>query len=154
MTTSVRDEINVALKDAMKAQEKRRTAALRLMNAAIKDRMIQNRTAGKGDEVEDAEILEILAKMIKQRRESADTYESAGRLELAEQEREEITIIEEFLPKQLGEDEMKTVVETVIAELGAEGLKDMGRTMGALKERYAGQMDFGKASGMVKAKLG
>ncbi len=154
MTTSVRDEINVALKDAMKAQEKRRTATLRLMNAAIKDRMIQNRTAGKGDEVEDAEILEILAKMIKQRRESADTYESAGRLELAEQEREEITIIEEFLPKQLGEDEMKTAVETVIAELGAEGLKDMGRTMGALKERYAGQMDFGKASGMVKAKLG
>ena len=154
MTVSVRDEINVALKGAMKAQEKRRTATLRLMNAAIKDRLIQNRSAGKGDEVEDAEVLEILAKMIKQRRESADTYEGAGRLELAEQEREEITIIEEFLPKQLGEEEMRAAVEAVIAELGAEGLKDMGRTMGALKERYAGQMDFGKASGMVKATLG
>ena len=154
MTAPVREAINGALKEATKAQQKRRMATLRLMTAAIKDRGIQNRTAGKGDEVEESEVMEILAKMIKQRRESADTYEGAGRLELAEQEREEIVIIEEFLPKQLSEDDVAAAVSEVIDELGAEGLKDMGRTMGALKERYAGQMDFGKASAMVKAKLG
>ena len=154
MTVPVREAINGALKEATKAQEKRRMATLRLMNAAIKDRAIQNRTAGKGEEVGEAEILEILAKMIKQRRESAETYANASRLELAEQEREEIAIIEEFLPKQMSEDEVQSAVDAVIAELGAEGLKDMGQTMGALKERYAGQMDFGKASGLVKAKLG
>ncbi|MEM7424583.1 MAG: GatB/YqeY domain-containing protein [Pseudomonadota bacterium] len=154
MTTSVRDAINGALKEATRAQEKRRMATLRLMNAAIKDRSIQNRTAGKGEEVAEAEILEILAKMIKQRRESAETYDGAGRLELAEQERDEIAIIEEFLPRQMSEDEVQAAVEAVIAEIGAEGLKDMGRTMGALKERFTGQMDFGKASGLVKARLG
>ena len=154
MTAPVREAINSQLKEATKAQQKRRMATLRLMTAAIKDRGIQNRTAGKGDEVEESEVMEILAKMIKQRRESADTYESAGRLELAEQEREEIVIIEEFLPRQLSEDDVAAAVSEVIEELGAEGLKDMGRTMGALKERYAGQMDFGKASAMVKAKLG
>ena len=153
MTAPVREAINGALKEATKAQQKRRMATLRLMTAAIKDRGIQNRTAGKGDDVEEAEVMEILAKMIKQRRESADTYESAGRLELAEQEREEIVIIEEFLPKQLSDDDVAAAVGEVIAELGAEGLKDMGRTMGALKERYAGQMDFGKASALVKAEL-
>ncbi len=154
MTAPVREAINGALKEATKAQQKRRMATLRLMTAAIKDRGIQNRTAGKGDEVEEAEVMEILAKMIKQRRESADTYEGAGRLELAEQEREEIVIIEEFLPKQLSDEDVAAAVGDVIAELGAEGLKDMGRTMGALKERYAGQMDFGKASALVKEKLG
>ncbi|MEM8689089.1 MAG: GatB/YqeY domain-containing protein [Pseudomonadota bacterium] len=154
MTAPVREAINGALKDATKAQQKRRMATLRLMTAAIKDRGIQNRTAGKGDDVEEAEVMEILAKMIKQRRESADTYEGAGRLELAEQEREEIVIIEEFLPKQLSDEDVAAAVSEVIAELGAEGLKDMGRTMGALKERYAGQMDFGKASALVKEKLG
>ena len=154
MTAPVREAINGALKEATKAQQKRRMATLRLMTAAIKDRGIQNRTAGKGDEVEETEVMEILAKMIKQRRESADTYEGAGRLELAEQEREEIVIIEEFLPKQLSEEDVVAAVGEVISELGAEGLKDMGRTMGALKERYAGQMDFGKASALVKEKLG
>ena len=154
MTAPVREAINGALKEATKAQQKRRMATLRLMTAAIKDRGIQNRTAGKGDEVEETEVMEILAKMIKQRRESADTYEGAGRLELAEQEREEIVIIEEFLPKQLSEEDVAAAVGEVISELGAEGLKDMGRTMGALKERYAGQMDFGKASALVKEKLG
>ncbi len=154
MTAPVREAINGALKEATKAQQKRRMATLRLMTAAIKDRGIQNRTAGKGDEVEEAEVMEILAKMIKQRRESADTYEGAGRLELAEQEREEIVIIEEFLPKQLSDEDVAAAVGEIITELGAEGLKDMGRTMGALKERYAGQMDFGKASALVKEKLG
>ncbi len=154
MTKPVRDAINGALKEATKAQEKRRMATLRLMNAAIKDRSIQNRTAGKGEEVGEPEILEILAKMIKQRRESAETYAGAGRLELAEQEREEIVIIEEFLPKQMSDDEVQSAVNEIVAEIGAEGLKDMGRTMGALKERFTGQMDFGKASGLVKAKLG
>lgn len=153
MTTPLRETITGALKDATKAQQKRRMATLRLMTAAIKDRGIQNRTAGKGDEVTEAEVKEILAKMIKQRRESADTYEGAGRLELAEQEREEIVIIEEFLPKQMTDNDVAAAVDEVISQLGADGLKDMGRTMGALKERYAGQMDFGKASGLVKAKL-
>lgn len=153
MITPLRETITGALKDATKAQQKRRMATLRLMTAAIKDRGIQNRTAGKGDEVTEAEVKEILAKMIKQRRESADTYEGAGRLELAEQEREEIVIIEEFLPKQMTDNDVAAAVDEVISQLGADGLKDMGRTMGALKERYAGQMDFGKASGLVKAKL-
>ncbi|MGI9480989.1 MAG: GatB/YqeY domain-containing protein [Hyphomicrobiales bacterium] len=154
MTSALRDRIDQALKEAMKSKDKRRMATTRLINAAIKDRHIQNRSAGKGDGVDDGEVMEILAKMIKQRRDSIKMYESAGRCELAEQEREEIAIVEEFLPAQLGEEEMGEAVEATIAELGASGLKDMGRTMGLLKEKYAGQMDFGKASAMVKSKLG
>lgn len=154
MTNALRDKIDQALKEAMKAQNKRRMATTRLINAAIKDRRIQNRTAGKGDSVDDGEVMEILAKMVKQRRDSIKMYEDAGRCELAEQEREEITIVEEFMPAQMSEDEMRIAVETVIEKLGSAGLKDMGRTMGALKEDFAGQMDFGKASAMVKERLG
>ncbi|WP_420559308.1 GatB/YqeY domain-containing protein [Tepidicaulis sp.] len=149
----MRDQFNAALKEAMKAQDKRRVATLRLMQAAIKDRDIAARTAGKPDGVSDEEILDILAKMIKQRTESVATYEQAGRLELAEQEREEIAIIQEFLPKQLSEDEVKEAVQGVVSDLGAESLKDMGKVMGELKKRYAGQMDFGKAGASVKAIL-
>ena len=148
----MREEIHAALKEAMKSQQKRRVATLRLINAAIKDRDIASRGQGK-DAVSDDEILQILAKMVKQREESARIYEEAGRLELAEEEREEIEIVSEFLPKQLGEDEMKSVCADIVAELDARGLRDMGRTMAALKERYAGQMDFGKASGIVKGLL-
>ncbi len=154
MTSALRDKIDQALKEAMLAKEKRRMGTLRLVNAAIKDRRIQNRSAGKGDTVDDAEVMEILAKMIKQRRDSIKMYEDGGRCELAEQEREEIAVVEEFLPAQLGEDDMRVAVEKVIEEIGAAGLKDMGRTMGTLKDQYAGQMDFGKASAMVKERLG
>ena len=145
----MRDMFNAALKDALKAGDKRRLATLRLITAAIKDRDIAARSDGK-DAVSDAEILQILSKMIKQRRESATTYEEAGRLELATQEREELEIIEGFLPKQLGEDEVETACKEIIADLGADGLKDMGKCMGALKEKYAGQMDFAQASKAVK----
>ena len=122
---TMRDTINAAFKDAMKSQDKRRVATLRLINAAIKDRDIAARSTSDGG-VGDAEILEILAKMIKQRRESVQTYEEAGRVELAEQEREEITIIEEFLPQQLSEGEMSAAVDATLAKLECQGLKDMG----------------------------
>ncbi len=154
MTDALRDRIDQALKDAMKQRDKRRMATTRLINAAIKDRKIQNRSAGKGDGVDDGEVMEILAKMVKQRRDSIKMYEDAARLELAEQEREEIVIIEEFLPAQMNDEEMAGAVQAVIEDIGAVGLKDMGRTMGALKEKYAGQMDFGKASAVVKGLLG
>lgn len=150
----LRDRINDALKTAVKEQNKRRVATLRLVNAAIKDRDIASRTAGRGDGVDDDTMLEILAKMIKQRNESVTVYEEAGRPELAAQEAEEIEIIREFMPKQLSEEDILAAVESVVVELDAKSLKDMGRTMGALKERYAGQMDFAKAGAMVKARLG
>jgi len=150
----MRERIGAAFKEAMKAQEKRRVATLRLVQAAIKDRDIAARTAGKQDGVSDDEILDILSKMIKQRNDSIAAYEQGGRLELAEQEREEIAIIQEFLPKQLSEAELQDAIKGVISDLGAESLKDMGKVMGELKKRYAGQMDFAKAGAAVKAQLG
>ena len=154
MSDRIRERINLALKDAVKAQDKARMSTLRLINAAIKDRDIAARTTGNSDGVGDAEVLEILCKMVKQRREAATTYEEAGRLELAEQETTEISIISDFLPRQLDSEQMEAVCKEVVGELGASGLKDMGRTMGALKERFAGRMDFGKASAVVKKLLG
>jgi uncharacterized protein len=154
MGCEIREQINQDLNAAVKAQNKRCMSTLRLIKAALKDRDIAARTAGKDDGVSDADVLDILAKMVKQRRESTKIYEEAGRIELATQEQEEIDVIQDYLPKQLGEAEMKAVCQAVVAELDATGLKDMGRTMGALKERYAGQMDFGKASAVVKALLG
>jgi uncharacterized protein YqeY len=148
----MRVEIAEALRASLKAQDKRRTSTLRLINAAIQDRDIANRGVGK-DPVSADEIMQILAKMVRQREESAHAFEQGGRPELAEQERQEIAIIREFLPKQLGEEEMKRAVQEVIAEVGAEGLRDMGRCMNALKEKYPGKMDFGKASGIVKSLL-
>lgn len=150
----MRERIGAAFKEAMKAQEKRRVATLRLVQAAIKDRDIAARTAGKQDGVSDDEILDILSKMIKQRNDSIAAYEQGGRLELAEQEREEIAVIQEFLPKQLSEAEMQDAIKGVVTEIGAESLKDMGKVMGELKKRYAGQMDFAKAGAAVKAQLG
>lgn len=151
---SMRDEINAALKQAMKSKDQRRVSTLRLINAAIKDRDIAARSEDRMDGVSDEEILQILQKMVKQRRESSETYEQAGRLDLAQQEQEEMTIIQSFLPKQMSEAEIASAVKDVVGEIGAEGLKDMGRTMGALKERYAGVMDFGKANKALKALLG
>jgi len=148
----MREQFTDALKTAMKKQDKRKTSTLRLILAAIKDRDIASRSEDR-DGVSDSEILDILARMIKQRRESVVTYEEAGRLELAAQEQEEIDIISTFLPKQLDDDEIDAAVTATLKEIDAAGLKDMGRAMAALKDRYAGQMDFSKASAMVKSKL-
>jgi len=154
MSDQLRDQITTALKTALKEQQKTRLSTLRLIIAAIKDREIASRTGNGSEGVDDSAILEILAKMIKQRRESAKTYEEASRLELAQQENDEIVIISEFMPKQLSDDDVRQACESVVSELDAQGLKDMGRTMGALKAKYAGQMDFGKASRTIKELLG
>ncbi|GMV63955.1 MAG: aspartyl-tRNA amidotransferase subunit B [Parvibaculum sp.] len=153
MTQSLRETIKQGLTEATKAQDKRRMATLRLIQAALKDRDIAGRTEGRDAGVSDAEILDVLSKMVKQRRESAGIYESAGRMELAQQENEEIAIIESFMPKQLSDAETAAAVQAVIAETGAASIKDMGRVMGELKKRHAGQMDFAKAGAIVKEKL-
>jgi uncharacterized protein len=149
----MRETINAALKEAIKAQDKRRMSTLRLISAAIKDRDIAARGLGKG-EASESELLELFPKMIKQREESEKIYADAGRTELAKGEAEEIAIIREFLPKQLSEVDMQKAIADAIAEAGASSVKDMGKVMTALKARYAGQMDFGKAGQLVKAKLG
>jgi uncharacterized protein YqeY len=149
----MRTELNEALKQAMKARDGRRVSTLRLILAAIKDRDIAARTEDRCSGITDDEILQVLAKMIRQRQESADIYEQAGRAELALQEREEIVIIEGFMPKQLSADEIRGACQKVVGDIGASGLRDMGKCMGALKERYAGQMDFSKASSVVKELL-
>jgi uncharacterized protein YqeY len=148
----MRDTIAEALKTAMKAQDKRSLATLRMIQSAIKDRDIANRGIGKGAAGDD-EVLQILARMVKQREESARAFEQGGRPELAAQERDEIEIIRSFQPKQLGDDEVMAAARAAMAETGASGPKDMGRVMALLKERFAGQMDFGKASGIVKSLL-
>jgi uncharacterized protein YqeY len=146
----LREEINNALKGAMKASDKRRVSTLRLINAEILKR---ETSAAERLTLTDAEIRDVLGKMIKQRQESLDIYEKAGRADLAAQEREEIDIISGYLPKQMSEADVKAAISAAIAETGAAGIKDMGKVIGALKAKYAGQMDFGKASGMVKAAL-
>lgn len=148
----MRERINEALKAAIKAQDKRRMSTLRLINAAIKDRDIAARSQDR-ESVSDAEVLEILSRMVRQRRESVKTYTEGGRPELARQEQEEIDIIESFLPKQMNEEETRDAIVHVMDEIGCEGLKDIGRTMGMLKQRYAGQMDFSKASAIVKEQI-
>jgi uncharacterized protein len=148
----MRETITAALKHATKAQDRRRTSTLRMMSAAIKDRDIAARTAAKG-EATDAELLELFAKMIKQREESRDIYAKAGRAELATQEDEEIAIIREFLPQQVSGADMEKAIAGAIKEADATSVKDMGKVMAALKSRYAGQMDFANASALVKAKL-
>jgi len=148
----MRDQIAQALKAALKTQDKRRTGTLRLIQAAIQDRDIAHRGAGK-DPVTDEEILQILSKMVKQREESAKAFEEGGRAELAAQERDEIAIIKDFLPKQLGDEAVHQACRQVIDEIGADGLRDMGRCMAVLKEKYPGKMDFSKASGLVKDML-
>ncbi|WP_294220689.1 GatB/YqeY domain-containing protein [uncultured Shimia sp.] len=151
---ALREDINSALKQAMRDRAADRLSTLRLIMAAIKDRDIAARVEGEeGGGVSDADILSILAKMVKQRQESARTYEEGGRLDLAERELSEITIIEEFLPKQLSDDEVVAAVKAAVAEVGAESIRDMGKVMGALKAKYTGQMDFGKVGPMVKDQL-
>jgi uncharacterized protein YqeY len=149
----LREQLSDALKDAMRAKEPRRVSTLRLVQAAIKDRDIAARTRGDGSVITEAEILSLLQTMVKQRRESVALYEQGARADLAAQEREEIAIIEAFLPKQMDDAGMAAAAKAVIAEIGAASIKDMGRTMNELKSRYAGQMDFARASGVVKGLL-
>lgn len=151
---NMRDRVNAALKDAMRSKEADRLSTLRLINAAIKDKDIALRGAADDDSgVGDADVLAIMGRMVKQRQESARAYEEGGRLELAEKERAEIKVIEEFLPKQLSEDETAAAIDAAIADVSAENIRDMGKVMAVLKGKYTGQMDFGKAGPMVKAKL-
>jgi uncharacterized protein YqeY len=150
----LRTRLTEALREAMRAKNQRAVSTLRLILAALKDRDIAARGHGVTDGVPDAEILSMLQTMIKQRREAIALYEQGGRLELAEQEQEEIAVIEQFLPRQLDDDEVRDAVVAVIRETGASGLKDMGRVMAELRARYSGRMDFAKASGVVRAALG
>jgi uncharacterized protein YqeY len=151
----LREKFDEALKTAMKARdEKVRVSTLRLINAAIKDRDIAARSCDRCEGVTDDEILTILTKMVKQRDDSAAAYEKGSRLDLAEQERAEIAVIKEFLPKQMTDEEISGAVKGVIAELEAKGLKDMGKCMAALKARHSGAMDFGRAGALMKQALG
>jgi uncharacterized protein len=149
----LRARLNDSLKEAMKAKEARRVSTLRMVMAALKDRDIAARTEDSREDVPDDEVLQMLSKMVKQRRDSIAAFEQGGRPDLAAVEAEEIAIIEEFLPRQMAEAEVQAAAAAIIAELGAAGPKDMGRVMAALKERHAGQMDFGRASGVVKSLL-
>ncbi|WP_324260401.1 GatB/YqeY domain-containing protein [Altererythrobacter sp. H2] len=149
---TLRDQIKAATIAAMKAGEKDRTAALRLIGAKIKDRDIELRT-GKAPDDDDAMVVEVLQKMAKQRRESIEMYVTGGRQELADKEQGELAVIEEFMPQQMGEDETRAAIEAIKAELGASGMKDMGRVMAELKARHGSQLDMSKASGLVKAAL-
>ena len=149
----IRPRLNEALTEAIKAKEKRAVSTLRLILACLKDRDIAARGKGVTDGISDDEILSLLQTMIRQREDSVALYEQGGRLDLAEGEREEVAIIERFLPEQMDENSIEQAVRSVIADVGAKGLKDMGRTMAELRTRYAGRMDFTKASGLVKSSL-
>ena len=150
----LRDQLRESLKQAMKAKDQRAVSTLRLILAALKDRDIAARGRGVTDGIGEPEIIEMMQKMVRQRHESIELYERGGRPELARQEAEEIAIIEGYLPRQLDEAEAGQAVDAVVAELGATTLKDMGRVMAALKERFGGRMDFAKAGARVKQKLG
>ena len=150
----IREQIKSKLVEAMKSKDEKTTATLRLMNAAIKDKDIDARSKGNMDGIDDAGVLSLLQTMIKQRRESIAMYEKGGRADLVAAEQGEIDIIQSFLPKQMSDEEIKAAIQTIIAQTGASSIKDMGKVMGALKAKYAGQMDMGKASGLIKAALG
>jgi uncharacterized protein len=148
----LREKLNEATKEALKAGDKLKLSTLRLMTAAVQNGDIEARTAGKKP-LSDEELLGIFQKQIKQRNESVELYEKGGRAELAKQERDEIEVIKGFLPQQMSEAEVKAAIAAIIKETGAASVKDMGKVMAALKERFAGKMDFGKASGAVKGLL-
>jgi uncharacterized protein YqeY len=150
---SLRERLQISLKEAMKAKEVDRLSTLRLINAAIKDREIAVRGEGGEVEVGEGDILAILGKMVKQRQESARAYEEGGRLELAEKELAEVKVIEEFLPRQLSAAEVEAAIVAAVAEVGADSIRDMGKVMAVLKGKYTGQMDFGAVGPMVKARL-
>jgi uncharacterized protein YqeY len=148
----MREKFSSELKTAMKAGEKRRVDTIRMIMAGLKDKDIEAR--GQGKAVSGEDILALLQKMVKSRKESQEIYEKAGRVDLAAQESEEIAIIQSFLPSQMSETEIEQAIAAAIAETGAASIKDMGRVVGALKGKFAGRMDFGKASALVKEKLG
>jgi len=148
----LRDDINNAVKEAMKAKDERKLSTLRMVNSTIKNADIDARGQGKPP-LSDTDLLGVLQKMIKQRQESVELYNKGGRSELAAQEREEIAVISTYLPKQMSDDEVKAAISAIVSETNAAGIKDMGKVISALKAKYAGQMDFGKASGLVKAAL-
>jgi uncharacterized protein YqeY len=148
----IRDEIKTALVTAMKGGDRESTAAIRLIQSAIKNRDIEARTQAATED-DDSLVVEVLQKMAKQRRESIEMFEKGGRQELAEAERAEIAVIERFLPAQLSEEDTRVAIEAIITELGANGMKDMGRVMSELKARHSSQLDMSKASGLVKAAL-
>lgn len=150
----LRQELNDSLKKAMKAKDSCATSTIRLILAALKDRDIAARTQGSDEKLNDDQILEVLQKMVRQRRDAIEMYAKGGRQDLADREQREIEIIEGFLPKPLSDAESKTAVREVISELGASSIKEMGQVMGELKRRYPGRMDFSKASAMVKEALG
>jgi uncharacterized protein YqeY len=149
----LRTRINTSIKQAMREKDSARLSTLRLVNAAIKDRDIAVRGDGYEQGVGDDEVLGILDKMVKQRKDTAKTYEEGGRLDLAEREQSEIEVIEEFLPRKLSDDEVAKAVDKALVDTGASSIRDMGRVMGALKAKYSGQMDFGAAGPMVKDRL-
>ncbi|SDY46019.1 GatB/YqeY domain-containing protein [Citreimonas salinaria] len=149
----LRARINTAVKQAMRDKASERLSTLRLISAAFKDRDIAARGEGREDGVDETELLGILGKMVKQRRESAASYEEAGRLDLAQQERDEIEVIEEFLPRPLDDDEVEAAIAAAMDEIGATSIRDMGRVMGLLKQRYTGRMDFAAAGPRVKTRL-
>jgi uncharacterized protein len=152
---SLREQITSDMKDAMKSGDKRRTATLRLMNAAIKDKDINSRTDGHDSTLtSDAGIMELFIKMVKQRQDSITAFDAGGRPELAQAEREEMAIIQAYMPKQMSDDEAKAAVGAIIAAVGAASIKDMGKVMAELKTKYAGQMDMAKAGSIVKSLLG
>ena len=148
----IRDDIKAAQIQAMKAGDKARTATIRLIQSALKNRDIELRT-GTAPADDDATVAEVLQKMIKQRRESITLYEQGGRAELADAEKAEVAVIEQFLPRQMSEEETKAAIDAIVTEMGAGSVKDMGRVMAALKERHATQLDMSKASALVKARL-
>ena len=148
----LREKINNAVKDAMKSRDERRVSTLRMMNASIKNADIEARGQGK-EPINEADLLSLFQKMIKQRQESAELYDKGGRAELAQQERAEIDIISAYLPKQMSDVEAGAAISAILQEINAQGMKDMGRAMAALKERFSGAMDFGKASGKIKELL-
>lgn len=149
----IREQIKSKLIEAMKAKDEKVTGTLRLINAAIKDKDIEARPKGI-TEIDDTAILALLQSMIKQRKESIDMYQKGGRSDLVANEQSEIDVIQSFLPKQMTDEEIKSVIESIISETGAASVKDMGKVMGVLKSKYAGQLDMGKASALIKGLLG
>lgn len=150
---STRENINAAMKDALKNKEMERLATIRLIIAAVKDKDINSRTDGRNDGIDESGVLSLLQSMIKQRNESSKIFRENNRPELADKEDAEIRVIESFLPKQLSDDEVAKIVGDIIASTGAAGIKDMGKVMGELKAKYAGQLDMGKAGAVIKQKL-
>jgi uncharacterized protein len=152
---ALRDQLIEDMKSAMKAGDKRKLGTIRLMTAAIKDKDINTRTDGhESEKVSDATIMDVFAKMVKQRQDSIAAFEQGGRAELAQQEREEMEIIQSYMPKQMSDVEAKAAIQGIIAAVGAASVKDMGKVMAELKAKYSGQIDMGKAGGVVKSLLG